>query len=278
MASDKYKSIKVVRTLPTSYKENRANLFHYAHFICDCLFPEIVENTFKFKEVFREKSLTQTLGNFSKIYTEVMLTKHTELPTSDFNNLNIDTIEFSRTPKMNHNKINYDKFRQIIFKRYNINHLEYNNEYPEVILVKRGDRKNLIDDKYLSKINKNVKNGKERREINNISDIENFLDRKYKNKFKSLYFEDLPFEEQVKYFNNAKLIICAHGAVMSNMFFCKEGTKIIEVTCGKKFGFFNTISNMLNLNHIQWHENIADEVIRVIQSSSISGINLENKL
>lgn len=91
--------------------------------------------------------------------------------------------------------------------------------------VKRNDRINLIDDKYLSKINTNVTTGKERREINNIIDIENFLNKKYENKFKSLYFENLPFEEQIKYFNNAKLIICAHGAVMSNMFFCKEETK-----------------------------------------------------
>lgn len=264
MASDKYKAIKVARRVGALHDENCANLFHYAHFICDCLFPEIVENIFNFKEVFREKSLPQTIGNFSKIYTEVMMTKHTELLRDDFNNLNVDTIFIKRAE---FNKINFDKFRRIIFKRYNINHLEYNNEYPEVILVKRGDRKNLVDDEYLSKINKNVTNGKERREINNISYIENFLDTKYKNKFKSLYFENLPFEEQVKYFNNAKLIICAHGAVMANMFFCKEEITIIEVTCGKKYVFFNSISDMLNLNHIQCHENIADEVIRVIDKA-----------
>jgi len=50
---------------------------------------------------------------------------------------------------------------------------------------------------------------------------------------------------------------------MANMFFCKEGAKIIEVTCGCRWSFFD-ISNTLNLNHIQCHENIADEVIRVI--------------
>ena len=169
MASDKYKAIKVARRVSASQDENIINLFHYAHFICDCLFPEIVENIFNFKEVFREKSLLQTIGNFSKIYTEVMMTKHTELLRDDFNNLNVDAIFIKRAKSEYYNKINFDKFRRIIFKRYNIYHLEYNNEYPEVILVKRGDRKNLIDDEYLSKRNKNVTNGKERREINNIS-------------------------------------------------------------------------------------------------------------
>lgn len=95
----------------------------------------------------------------------------------------------------------------------------------------------MIDDTYLSKLNKNVLTGKERREINNISKLETYLQNKYSDKFKSVYFENLSFEEQVRNFNNAKLIICAHGAVMSNMFFCKENTSILEVICGKNGNF-----------------------------------------
>lgn len=153
---------------------------------------------------------------------------------------------------------------KFIFERYNINNLEYNNDYPEVILIKRNDRINLIDDENLSKINTKCYYWKKRREINNIIDIKNFLNKKYENKFKSLYFENLPFEEQIKYFNNAKLIICAHGAVMSNMFFCKEKTKIIKVTCGCSWRFFDIISNILNLNHIKCHENSFDSIIKYI--------------
>ena len=43
------------------------SLFHYAHFICDCLFPEIVCDIFKYSEVIREKTIEQTIGNFNKI-------------------------------------------------------------------------------------------------------------------------------------------------------------------------------------------------------------------
>ncbi len=248
-------------------KNNREGgcLFHYAHFICDCLFPEIIENIFNYNEIIREKNIHQTIGNFSKIYTDVMKIKNTELLSNDFNNLNIDTICCKN--KENYcNKIYFDKFRNFIFKRYNIKNLEYNNDYPEVILIKRKDRINLIDDEYLSKINTNVSNGRERREINNIIDIEQFLQNKYKNKFKGLYFEDLHFEEQIKYFNNAKLIICAHGAVMSNMFFCKEGTKIIEVTCNCSWDFFDKISKILKLNHVKCHENNFDSIIKYIEN------------
>ena len=72
------------------------SLFHYAHFICDCLFPEIVCDIFKYSEVIREKTIEQTIGNFNKIYTDVMLIKNTELPSSDFQNLNINTIFYIR--------------------------------------------------------------------------------------------------------------------------------------------------------------------------------------
>ena len=246
-------------------KNNRhaGSMFHYAHFICDCLFPEIISDIFNYNEVIREKNLNQTIGNFDKIYTDVMRIKNTELLSHDFNNLNIDTICYKN--KENYcDKIYFDKFRKFIFERYNINNLEY-SDYPEVILIKRNERINLIDDEYLKNLNKNLTTGKERREINNIIDIENFLKNKYKNKFKSLFFEGLRFEEQIKYFNNAKLIICAHGAVMSNMFFCKEGTKIIEVTCGCCYIFFDKISNILNLNHIKCHKNNFDDIIKCIE-------------
>ena len=239
-------------------------LFHYAHFICDCLFPEIICDIYNYDEVIREKTIHQTIGNFSKIYTDVMMVKNTELLSDDFNNLNVDTINYKNKEKYN-NKIYFDKFRNYIFGKYNIKNLEYNANYPEVILIKRGDRVNLIDDDYLQKINTIITTGKERREIKDIISLESFLKVKYENKFKSLYFEDLHFEEQIKYFNNAKLIICAHGAVMSNMFFCKEDTKIIEVTCGRHWPFFDKISSMLKLNHIKCHKNDIDDIVQCIE-------------
>ena len=69
------------------------------------------------------------------------------------------------------------------------------------------------------------------------------------------------FKEQVKLFNNAKVIILAHGAAMSNMFFCKKGTTIIEVTCNRKWPFFDKISSILELNHIKVDDNNIDTII-----------------
>ena len=35
----------------------RGSLFHYAHFLCDCLFPEIINDIYSYKKVVREKNI-----------------------------------------------------------------------------------------------------------------------------------------------------------------------------------------------------------------------------
>jgi len=250
-------------------ERNGGSLYHYAHFICDCLFTEIINDIYKYQLVIREKTLHQTIGKFDKFYNSIMCAENRELLTQDFNNLNIKMIT-CRKKEYYCNKINFEKFTNYIFSIYNINKHEYNIDYPRVILVKRGGRKELINDRRLSKLNRNITTGKERREINNISKIETYLQNKYNDKFKSLYFEELSFEEQVRYFNNAKLVICAHGAVLSNMFFCKENTFIIEITFNNKcFGFFNKISTILNLIHIKYSKNNYSSIINILDKITI---------
>ena len=211
MKSEKYSFYIMIKI-----KNQRSGgyLFHYAHFICDCLFPEIINDIYKYKIVIREKNLDQTIGNFNEFYNTIMRTENRELLKKDFDAL---TERLTILPTRNHycNKIHFEKFRNYIFSIYNIDKHSYNINYPSVILVKRDVRKELIDDDYLSKLNNSIitkkeiriSTGKERREINNISKLENYLQNKYSDKFKSLYFENISFEEQVRNFNNAKLIM-----------------------------------------------------------------------
>lgn len=247
---------------------NDGSLFHYAHFLCDCLFPEISNDIFNFKKVIREKNMKQTIGNFSNFYEEVMMNINEELPEEQFKKLKIPIITYKKKEEYC-NKYYFDKFRQFIFLRYNINNLEYNLNYPEVLLIKRNERVELLNDKFLQKLNNNVSTGKERREIHNINIIDAYLKEKYNDKYKSVYFENIPFKEQVLYFNNAKMIICAHGAVMSNMFFCKEKTIIFEVTCNTNWPFFDKISSILNLNHKKCINNNCYKIIECLEKISI---------
>lgn len=250
--------IKIINTRPEG-----GSLFHYAHFMCDCLYIEIINDIFKYDKVLRIKNLDQTLGNFKDIYEEVMGNQSIEISNEEFNNISDEPIILKG--KNSYNLDDMNKFRNFIFDRYSINPNIYDIEYPEIVLIKRGNRKQLINDPELQKINKNKTNGKERREINNIEFIGKTLKQLYSDKFKSYFLENQSFEEQIKIFNNAKLIIMAHGAGMSNLFFCKSGTTIIEVTCDIKWKFFDLISKELKLNHIKINTNKSNIILNYIK-------------
>ena len=252
-----YIKIKNIRKKPKGF------IFHYAHFICDCLFVEIINDIQNYSIVIREDNINQTIGDFYKLYEEILQIKNLELVKKDFDKINNKLTVFKS--KEHYKKSDFDKFRNFIFKRYNINPKIFIENYPEVILIKRWKRVNLKKKSYKKDTKRILSNGMERRKIKFIYKVEKFLKEKYKDNFKCLILEHYSFEEQVKYFNNCKFIICAHGAAMSNMLFCKEDTKILEVTCNSKWPFFDKISDTLNLNHFKCHNNQPESIINLIE-------------
>ena len=231
------------------------DLYHYAHFLCDCVLPEFLANIHERKgeNVYRIKKLDQTLGNFCKIWEEIFDMKSIELPENEYNKLQEETLTIHRE-KMNRgigpNVDELNRFRQYIFQRFNIDYEKYDNvHYPKVLLIEREERIELINDEELKKINKNVTTGKERREIENIEVIKENFENIFKTDYKCVKLAGMSFQEQIKYFNNAHIIICAHGAAMSNMLFCKPKTVIVEITCNTDWRFFNKISKYLGLVH-----------------------------
>ena len=247
-------------------KRRRGSLFHYAHFLCDCLFPEIINQLYLHGEVIREKSIHQTIGNFSKIYEEVMGTRNRELLKEEF-----DQISSPTPPLIYKNKEDYltishfNRFRDFIFNRYDIPTTSLPN-FPQILLIKRDDRIPLIDDPYLRSLNTNITTGKERREIDQIDRLSEHLERTHGPNFRAVYLERISFEEQVRYFHSASFIICAHGAGMSNMFFCEKYTTIFEVVCEREWEFFDVISKTLSLNHIKCHTNDVNVIIPTLDN------------
>ncbi len=63
-------------------------------------------------------------------------------------------------------------------------------------------------------------------QIKNLNDIKTLLLEK---KFKIYKPEFLSFDKQINLFKNCSIIIAAHGAALSNIIFCKPGTKVIEI-------------------------------------------------
>ena len=228
------------------------SLFHYAHFLIDCVYPEVINEIYKYDTVVRIKSIDQTLGNFDGFYENIMGTKTTELLEAEFKKLDIKPIILP--PKEDYaDIISLTTFRNYIFSRYSINSqvVSGSRDYPKVLLIKRGGRVQLINDPYLRKLNTNVTTGKERREIKQIERIEDFLSEKYGADFRAVYLENKTFEEQVNLFHHAQLIVMAHGAATSTILFCKENTIILEVTCGMNYPWFNECFHLLKINYLK---------------------------
>jgi hypothetical protein len=252
------------------------NLFHYAHFICDCLFPEIVASTYKYKRIIREKSISQTLGIFLPIYCKVMNCKCVELEPTIFDSIQTKLYINKAKENLTH-PIYFKMFRKYFFSRFKINPFIFYPKYPSVLLIQRGKRVKLINDSSLQDYNANYTNGAERREIHNIEIVQTFMKNKFGDQFKTLILENVPFEEQIQYFNNAKIIVCAHGACMSNLFFCKKNTILYEVTCGETWKFFDTITKNLQIIHHKIEENNCDVIIKKILINENSNSISENE-
>jgi hypothetical protein len=255
------------------------DLYHYAHFLCDCVLPEFLANIHEVKgeNVYRLKKLDQTLGNFSNIWEDIFNMKSIELPEHEYNKIPDKTLTIYREKMNNGRGPNVDelhKFRQYIFQRFNIDHENYDHvHYPKILLIEREERIELINDQELQKMNKNVTTGKERREIENIELLKTQLEATFQNNYKCIRLAGMKFDEQIKYFNNACMIICAHGAAMSNMLFCKPNTVIIEITCKVDWKFFNQISNYIGLIHRKCDNNV--DIITKFVRSNIRHMNIK---
>jgi hypothetical protein len=244
-------------------KRDKGSLFHYAHFLCDCLFPEIVADIYRYDVIYREKSIDQTIGVFKKIYQDVLDVELVEVESSIF--LNIDFELITPPPKdFFLNSESFEKFRKFVFNRYSIDPLLSDPNYPEVLLIKRGPRIQLIDDLNLEKLNFNKSTGAERREIAEIHNLETHLHHMYGDRMKAVFMEGLDFSDQIRLFKNAKLIVLAHGAALSNMFFCSPNASIIEVTCGVNWPFFNAMPQVLGINLYKCRENNLSNILAML--------------
>jgi hypothetical protein len=85
------------------------------------------------------------------------------------------------------------------------------------------------------------------RALQNEVEIEKILEQ---NGFEILYLERLTFKEQIQKFASSEIIIAPHGAGLTNILWCKEGTKVVEVTSPSVFNpCYRNLSNQIQLNH-----------------------------
>jgi len=82
--------------------------------------------------------------------------------------------------------------------------------------------------------------------IENENDLIKYLE---KYNFEVYNFSELHIIDQIKLFNESKIIVSMHGAALSNLIFANEGTKVVEIThnfnSNKKSDWFNNAKNII---------------------------------
>jgi len=105
-----------------------------------------------------------------------------------------------------------------------------NKNFPKKIFIDRTDPKS---------------NSSKVRSIINESEIKDFL---LEENFTLVRLHDLPFMDQVHYFNNADCVIGLHGGGFANLSFCRPGTKVIEFRMEKTGIVIENLAKKNNLN------------------------------
>lgn len=86
---------------------------------------------------------------------------------------------------------------------------------------------------------------------------EKFLEALAQFNFQLIFTEGLTIKEQARIFNEAEIIISPHGAAFSNIVFCEEDTKILELRALSHSGdlglVFEQLSSICKLQHYTYY-------------------------
>lgn len=87
---------------------------------------------------------------------------------------------------------------------------------------------------------------------NQIENYDEVLKVLCTNGFEIIKLVNIPFNKQVSFFYNAKIVVGAHGAGLCNTIFCNPQTKLIEMT-SKGFKA-NLLKNISKINKLDYHK------------------------
>ena len=254
------------------------HLFHYAHFMCDLVFPEIINQVYKYKHVYRRKTIDQTIGNFKKIWEEIFGIPTYEIEPEEFDQNKEWLLRLGRQTQFPP-KVNFMMVQNYILERFKIKetleNLKSTNKktYPRVLLIEREGRVSLIDDPKMKKISEvtvnGVSTGKERRDIHDIETLKKELANLYPGtEYECITLAGMDFAEQVRYFHSADIIILAHGAAQANTLFCRPGTLLLEVTCDCSWQFFDVITTTLEMHHMKCKINEPEVILDMLKDAT----------
>lgn len=256
---DIYDTIRVKTIRPVGF------LWHFGHFMHDFLMPM---NDY-LKALRPDSSYKLKVILFAACVNEAAVLNHTArlLKKDDFLGdfiaiaekfLNIEVqYEYGRTfSRLNNIKMHVVRpysfgpyfpqtFDSLIYRAHEVYDLQLGKEYPPVILIERGCKPlsaNRIGCQW-------SKTGSAIRTIENHGELKEALSNKYGDSFINVRLEDMPFEEQIALFKNAKLVVAQHGAGMCNIaWMVNKGATVLELPPVR----FQTFANMCSAKQLDY--------------------------
>ena len=176
------------------------------------------KDTFKYLKLFKKKIISSEKNKFIE-GNEIICTNHPfdhrfdKISRITINDIRKNFLKFSKFSKI-------EDCKKIYIER------DYSNFNLKKNLIKYKDQRILI----------------------NNNDVKKYLSKLGFISFKLKY---LSFADQIKLFSKAKIIVCMFGAELSNLVFCKKGTKIIEIKNNRKLDDYKNLSKKCSLKHVQ---------------------------
>ena len=221
------------------------NLFHYGHFIVDAILPfslfykhhltSIPSPT----ELILPQNLSQQLGEFKEMFHKMFglvvgvtyypmerleaEARALKQPVHD-----IDGYCFGPFPE--------DVFVEIdrlVKERMIVSTLLPNLEQNVVLCIDRGFKPIQLPKEYERKHNIHNTGSKRRRLLNHgeLREILRQFAEQQNLEFQNVQLEFLPWEEQIRLFQRARVIFGQHGAGMCNIAFCVSNSKTVVIEC-----------------------------------------------
>lgn len=193
-------------------------LWHYGHFVHDLLMP--LNDYFTTRSIdptgwtlYLQATPDQSIGAFAPIVAAFFGAKVEEIDPSDFEALDVEHLPLRAYLFGPFHDATLKNMLATAVRRFN---LSDHAAASKVILIERGAAKNGFEAR--DDLPAGVRaSGIGRRSLINHDEIAEFMRARYGTHFQNVVLESMSFQEQVRVFWSARLVVGQHGAGLNNI-------------------------------------------------------------
>lgn len=215
----------------------RGSIEHYFHFVFDLLMPiSLILPKVPQEVTFYVYPFGVLEGILNRLFEGrvKVANPNEEVRVTDLVGMNPLMADLSLFP--------ISKLKQTVFQDLS---LEESSNPHRVLLIERTTPSEYYQSEARSK-----GGGSSRRSIVNHTELQESMANAINDNFEfmSLRLEETSFEDQVRYFNSAALVIAQHGAGLANILWMQPGTCVVEIGLEAKV-HFQRLSVALGINY-----------------------------